>query len=173
MFLELVSALVAGLAASGLVLLLNKILGGRLPRWLLPVAAGVGMLAATIASEYGWYSRTKAKLPDRLTVVETVESKAFYRPWTYLYPFVERFAAVDKGSISTHQNQPGRKLADTYYFGRWSPAHKLPVLVDCIDFKRAALSDGISFESDGTVKGADWVGVPKDDPMVAAICGGK
>lgn len=173
MFLELIATLVAGIAAAGVVFLVNKLAGGRLPRWLMPVAAGATMIAATIASEYGWFSRTKANLPERLSVVETVESTAFYRPWTYLFPFVDRFAAIDRGSISTHEKQPGRKLADTYYFGRWSPVRKLPVLADCVTFERAALTDTVTLESDGDIGGADWIKAGKDDPIVAAICGAK
>ncbi len=171
MFLELVATLVAGIAGAGLVMLVNKALGGRLPRWFAPVAAGAAMILTTISSEYGWYSRTTNALPEDVVVAETVESKTFYRPWTYVWPFIERFVAVDKATIRTHPEQPGVKLAEVYFFGRWSPVNKLPVLADCPGSKRAALIDGITFEDGGTVKGADWIGVPEGDPIVTTICG--
>lgn len=172
MFLELIATIVAGFAAAGVVLLLNKVLRGRLPRWFMPVAAGAAMVAATIANEYGWFPRTKANLPEGLSVVETVESKALYRPWTYAWPFVERFVAVDVLSIKSHADASGQKLADVYLFGRWAPVHKLPVLADCTAQRRATLTDGVSFQADGTVSGADWVSVDQDDAIVATICGG-
>ena len=171
MFLELIATLFAGVAAAGAVLLLAKVLGRRWPGWVMPVAAGAAMIATTIANEYGWFPRTQANLPEGLVIVEMVESKALYRPWTYVFPFVERFAAVDVATARAHEGQPGKKLADTYLFGRWAPVHKLPVLADCPGGRRAALTDAVSFESDGTIQGADWVSVGADDPIVAAICG--
>ncbi|PLX39344.1 MAG: hypothetical protein C0606_02115 [Hyphomicrobiales bacterium] len=173
MFLELIATLVAGFAGAGIVLLVNRTLGGRLPRWLMPVAAGATMIAVTVYSEYSWFSRTSGNLPKEFAVVEKVESRALYRPWTYLYPFVERFAAVDTGTVKTHPGQPGRKLADMYFFGRWAPVHKLPVLADCVAFERAALSDAVSFEKDGSVEGLDWLKVAQDDAIVTTICGAK
>lgn len=170
MFVELIGTLVAGVAGAGLVMLINRALGGRLPRWFAPVAAGAAMLATTISNEYGWYDRTKESLPEGVVVAQTVESTAIYRPWTYVKPFVERFVAVDVASIQTHPDQPGVKLADTYFFGRWAPVNKLPVLTDCVAGRRAALADGITFESSGAVFGADWITVPKTDPIVSTVC---
>ncbi len=171
MFVELIATIVAGAAAAGLVMLINRTLGGRMPKWLAPVMAGVAMLATTISNEYGWYGRTTETLPDGLVVAQTVDTRAFYRPWTYVLPYVDRFVAIDTFSIQTHSAQPGIKLADTYFFGRWSTVSKLPVLTDCVDTRRAALMDGITFESGGAIDGADWVDVPDNDPIVSTVCG--
>ncbi|SHK55700.1 hypothetical protein SAMN05444000_1395 [Shimia gijangensis] len=172
MFLELIATLFAGVAAAGVVLLLNKVLKGRLPKWFMPVAAGAAMLVATISSEYGWYPRTKNTLPEGMEIVQSVDSKALYRPWTYLRPFTERFVAVDTVSINTHDAQPDMRLADVYFFGRWSPVNKLAVLTDCANGRRAALIDAVTFHDDGTVTGADWVEPESGDPILTSICGG-
>ena len=50
MFFELIGTIVAGVAAAPLVWAINRTLKGRLPSWLVPVAAGAAMLAATISS---------------------------------------------------------------------------------------------------------------------------
>lgn len=171
MFWELVATLVAGVAAAGLVLALGKLTGGRLPRWVMPVAAGAAMIAMAIYNEYGWYPRTEANLPDGLEIVETVENRVWYRPWTYAAPYVERFVAVDRLSVQTHEAVPEHRLADVYLFGRWAPVHRLPVLADCAGWRRAALTDGFAFEDDGSVTGADWADVPEDDAIVTALCG--
>lgn len=171
MFVELIAAFVAGVAAAGLVLLLNRVVGGRLPRWLAPVAAGLAMIVTTISSEYGWYSRTRDALPDGFVVAQTVENRTFYRPWTYVQPFVDRFAAVDRETLRSHPQRPQERLAETYFFGRWAPVNKLTVLADCAGHRRAALADAVSFEADGTVAGADWVPVAEEDPLLSAICG--
>lgn len=171
MFWELIATIVAGVAAAGVVMLLGKLLRGRLPKWLMPVAAGAAMIAMAIYNEYGWYPRTLATLPEGLEVVETVESRSWYRPWTYLRPFVVRFVAVDRATLRTHEAQPDYRLADVYLFGRWAPIHRLPVLGDCAGWRRAALTDGITFEADGDVTGADWADVVEDDAIVTALCG--
>ena len=172
MFLELIATLLAGFAAAGMALLLGKILGGRLPRWVVPIAAGAAMIAMAIYNEYGWFPRTEGNLPDGFEIVETVEARSWYRPWTYVRPFVERFVAVDMPSIKSHPEAPDHRLADIYLFGRWAPVHKLPVLADCAGSRRAALTDGVAFAADGSVSGADWASVPADDAIVRSLCGG-
>ena len=41
MFIELIAVIFAGLACAGMAMLLNRVTGGRLPRWIVPVAAAV------------------------------------------------------------------------------------------------------------------------------------
>lgn len=171
MYVELIGTLVAGIAAAGFVMLLNRMLGGLLPRWLAPVAAGAVMIATTVYNEYTWFQRTRDALPDDMIVAQTIISRAAYRPWTYIVPFVDRFAAVDTATMRRHPAQPDMRLADVYFFGRWSAASVVPVLADCKHLKRAALTDDTSFESDGSVEGANWVEVPAEDPLVSTICG--
>lgn len=171
MFLELVGTIFAGLAFAGIVMVLNKMTGGRLPRWAAPVAAGVGMISMTVASEYSWYKRTKDTLPEGLAVIQEVESRAFYRPWTYAVPFIDRFAAIDTVSVRTHEQVPDERLVDLYLFGRWAPVSKVPVAVNCAENRRANLADGADFADDGRLLNADWIKVPSDDPIVEATCG--
>jgi hypothetical protein len=171
MFWELIATFVAGFAAAGIALALGKIMGGRLPRWVMPLAAGAAMIAMAIYNEYGWFPRTQGNLPAGMEIIETVEHRVWYRPWTYVKPYVERFVAVDMPTIRTHEGQPDHRLGDVYLFGRWAPVHKLPVLADCAGGRRAALTDGISFAADGSVTGVDWADVAGDDPIVATMCG--
>lgn len=172
MFFELIATFAAGFAAAGIVLVINISLGRRLPKWFTPVAAGAAMLVATISSEYSWYPRTKATLPEGVEVVQTVEGKSSYRPWARLKPFVERFVAVDTASIRTHEAQPDMRLVDTYYFGRWAPVNKRSVLTDCANGRRAELVDAITFNDDGTVDGIQWFAAPEDDALILKICEG-
>ena len=58
MFVELIATIVAGIACAGLVMPLNISTGRRLPKWMMPVAAGLGMIGMTISNEYTWYART-------------------------------------------------------------------------------------------------------------------
>ncbi|WP_170788533.1 hypothetical protein [Ruegeria lacuscaerulensis] len=171
MFLELIATIFAGIAFAGVVMVINKFTGGRLPKWVAPVAAGLGMIAMTISSEYSWYDRTKDTLPDGMTVVQEVESRALYRPWTYAVPFVNRFAAIDTVSVRTNEQVPEQRLVDLYFFGRWAPVSKLPVAVDCAQNLRANLADGAEFGADGQLVNADWITGTTDDPIIEATCG--
>lgn len=171
MFLELIGTIFAGFAFAGIVMVLNKVTGGRLPRWMTPVAAGLGMIGMTITSEYSWYDRTRDTLPEGMTVIQEVESRAFYRPWTYAVPFVDRFAAIDAGSVRTNEQVPEQRLVELYFFGRWAPVSKLPVVVNCKEFSRANLADGAEFADDGRLLNADWIDVTASDPIVEATCG--
>ncbi|WP_204114724.1 hypothetical protein [Shimia biformata] len=172
MFLELIGTFIAGVAAGGLMMLLNRGLGGRLPRWLIPVAAGAAMLVATISSEYGWFTRNKNSLPEGFAIAQTVENTAIYRPWTYVSPFVDRFVAVDIGTMQTHDAQPDLRLANTYYFGRWQQVAQVPVVANCAAGTRAVLTEGVTFGEDGSVAGATFVAAGSDDPIISTMCRG-
>lgn len=170
MFFELIGTIVAGAAAALIVWAVNRTLKGRLPKWLVPAAAGAAMLLATISSEYGWYGRTTANMPQGMVVAQTVEEQAFYRPWTYARPFVSRFVAVDQASLRTHPEQPARRIVDLVFYGRWARTAKVPMLFDCANAQRADVVDGIEFGTGGDVLNADWRAVAADDPVLKAAC---
>lgn len=163
MFLELMATIFAGFAGAGVILLIDRASGRRLPRWLAPVAAGGAMLAATISNEYSWYGRTSDALPEAFAVIETVEETAPWRPWTYLAPYTERFVALDAASVRQNTVQPDERLADLFFFGRWSPVRQVEIRVDCARGARALPGDGA---------GSDvvWQEVGPDDALVTAVC---
>jgi len=170
MFFELIGTIVAGVAVGLGLWALNRLLKGRLPGWLAPAGAGAAMLFATISSEYGWYERTRASMPEGMVVAQAIEESAIYRPWTYAAPMVTRFVAVDIASIRTHPNQPGQRLLDLVFYGRWARTAKVPVLFDCADERRADIVDGVAFGEDGAVLGATWHDVPPADPILKTAC---
>ncbi|MGH1356503.1 MAG: hypothetical protein ACRBBS_15670 [Thalassovita sp.] len=172
MFLELIATFIAGIAGAGVLMLLNRALGKRLPRWMIPVAAGAAMLVSTISSEYSWYSRTSGSLPEGIEVAETVESKVMYRPWTYAKPFVERFVAVDVATARRNPDQPGIVLVDLLFFGRWQPLRKLAVMFDCQNNRQTLVPEEVNFDADGALIGAQWGAISPDEPTFELACGG-
>ena len=172
MFFELIATVVAGFACAGIAMLLNVMTGRRLPRFITPVAAGLGMLATTISNEYTWYDRTAATLPTGVEVATTVEEQSWFRPWTQAQPFTKRFVAVDLAKMRRNPALPGQRMVDLYFFGRWSPLNQAPMLFDCSARRSALLIDGASFGEDGRIADADWRGVPEGDPILALVCGG-
>lgn len=151
-------------------MLLIRVSGRRLPRWLTPVLAGAGMIAVTISNEYTWFDRTSDQLPDGLEIAVTVEEQSWYRPWTQIWPYTKRFIAVDLGTARSHENQPAQTMVDLYFFGRWSPVNQAPMLFDCAGQRSALLIDGADFASDGSVRDPNWQRMTTDDAIFAMAC---
>ncbi|MEO1025481.1 MAG: hypothetical protein AAFX07_07980 [Pseudomonadota bacterium] len=170
MFVELIATFVAGIACAGLAMLLVRVSGRRLPRWITPLAAGAGMLAVTISNEYTWYNRTAASLPEGLEIAMTVEEQSWFRPWTQVWPYTKRFVAVDLGTARGHENQPDQTLVDLYFFGRWSPVNQAPMLFDCAGDRSALLIDGAEFAPDGSLRDAEWQALSPDDAILTLAC---
>ncbi|MFK7944320.1 MAG: hypothetical protein AB8B85_15600 [Paracoccaceae bacterium] len=170
MLFELIGTILAGVAMALLFWAVNRALKGRLPSWLMPVSAGLAMLIATISSEYGWFDRTTAAMPQGMTVAQTVEETAIYRPWTYAVSFVTRFVAVDQATARTHPDQPDQRIVDLVFYGRWTRTAKVPMLFDCGLNQRADIVDGIEFGANGEVLGAEWIPVKADDPVLKVAC---
>lgn len=170
MVLELIATIFGGIAAAGLMMLLRQITGKRLPGWLVPVAAALTMLGVTIASEYSWFSRTTASLPDGFIVAETVPNTRVYRPWTYVVPYTDRFVAVDSTSLQRHPDRPDQRMVALYLFGRWAPIQTVPVVVDCSTNQRADIVEGATILTDGSLSGATWITLADDDPILTSVC---
>ena len=170
MFFELIGTIVAGVATGLLVWAINRTLKGRLPQWLVPVAAGAAMLLATITSEYSWFSRAQSNMPNGFIVAETVQETNFYRPWTYIKPITSRFVAVDQASVRTHPAQPDQRIINLVIYGRWSRTAVVPILFDCAKNARSDLMDGVDFGPDGAVLNADWQAMEADAPLLLAAC---
>ena len=170
MFVELIATVFAGIGCAGIVMVLNMLTGKRLPRWLMPVAAGLGMIGMTISNEYTWFGRTVDRLPEGVEVALTVEEQGWLRPWTQVAPYTKRFVAVDMANMRRNDAQPDQRLVDLYFFGRWAPVNQTPVLLDCARAQSAVLIDGAAFAADGSVADADWQMMPEDDPLLTLVC---
>jgi hypothetical protein len=169
MFFELIGTIMAGIAAALFVWAIRR-WKPAVPSWLVPASAGAAMIAAAVSSEYGWYGRVSAQLPDHFVVARTVEGQAPWRPWSYVVPNVERFVAIDKSSLRKSPQDPAQRMVDLYFFGRWAPLQKLTVLWDCTGNRTATVVEGAAFAEDGSVTGVDWQPIPADDPVRVAAC---
>lgn len=169
MFFELIAAFFSAFAAAGLVLVVNLISGGRLPKWAMPVAAGAALLGYAIWSEYSWFDRTTAELPEGVEVTFTHQSRAFWRPWTLAAPFTDRFIALDTASIRTNDAVPHQRIADLYFFGRWSPRRGLEVVVDCREGRFAPLPSAELSET-GEATDAAWATPAPGDTTLDTAC---
>jgi hypothetical protein len=170
MLYELVATVAAGFAGGGVAMLLRWLTRGRLPRWLVPTAAGAAMIAFVIWSDYTWYARSVAGLPDSFEVFFENSERPAWRPWTLVVPVITRFAAVDHVSERRNDKQPDQVMADVYLFARFVPAVRRTVLVDCARQLRTDVAEGMELDADGAPVDATWISLPPDDPLAAAVC---
>ncbi|SIS58598.1 hypothetical protein [Phaeovulum vinaykumarii] len=146
-------------------------MGMRLPKWIMPAAVGVSMLVSTIWSEYSWYPRLRAALPESLVVFNPVEESAPWRPWTYLAPITTRFMAIDRDRVERLAAAPDIALAKVLLIGRWQSMQAVPTAFDCAASARADLIGGGGIDREGNLKGgAQWRPLPDGDPMLRAAC---
>lgn len=169
MIFELIAAVVAAVAGAGIAMLLRRMIPA-VPKWVVPVAAGAGMLGYSIWSEYTWRDRTVAALPDGVVVMEEIESRALWRPWTYAAPQVLRFSAVDAAAARRNPSAPGLVMANVILMQRFAPTIVAPVLVDCAEGRRADIADGVDFDDDGVPVVEAWRPMDEEEPLRAALC---
>lgn len=169
MFYELIATVAAGFVGAGIALMIRRLLR-RLPRWFVPIAAGGAMLTAAISLEYSWFGRTVDGLPEGVEVALTRQNKAAWRPWTYAYPFVDGFIAVDQQSALTHAAAPEKRMVDLLIFGRFTPPSRVRSVFDCANGRRADIIEGARLTDDGDVEGTGWVDTGPDHPVTRAAC---
>lgn len=170
MLLEFLAAIALGLGTAGLVMALNFVLGKRLPGWMIPASAGLGMISFMVWMEYTWLPRTVDQLPKEVVVVSVSSESMWFRPWTYLKPVSFRMVAIDTRRNRRHAAQPELLMTSVLLFGRWMPIRQIPVVFDCAGGRRADLAAGVELASDGQLIGADWRRLAPDDPALLAAC---
>lgn len=160
---ELIGAIVAAVGAAGVILLLNKLLRGRLPRWLVPTAAGLALVTVTIVLEYGWYGRVVDGLPEGVEVVWVDQTPQPLRPWTFAVPMATQVIAADGRQVAKHPVKAELRMLPLYRFARWRPTEQAVMVVDCAGNRHVLLTEGVAISDAGELSGADWV--PASDEM--------
>lgn len=128
------------------------------------------MIGFSVWSEYNWYDRTEASLPDGIVVAWKSETAKPYKPWTYAAPQVDRFVAVDTATIRTNDALPDQRMVDLFFFGRWAPARQVRVVLDCAGNRRADLMEGVTMDANGQVEDSAWIKLDTDDPVLLKTC---
>lgn len=170
MFFSLISTIVLGIAVAGSMMLVNHLLGGRLPRWLAPAAAGLAMLTYTIWTDYDWSARIAGGLPGGLEIVQTYETSNLLQPWTLAKPRINRIVALDRPSIEANENAPRYRQASLYLFARYQPPRELRQIYDCDQNRRIDLLPSETVDPTD-IPDTAWEKLT-DDPIAKEVCGG-
>ena len=170
MLFDLIAAIAAGFVVAGTLMLLRRTFSGLIPGWMIPVSAGLAMIGYGIWSEYTWYDRTVATLPETVTILSAPDRHSALRPWTYILPLKDRFMAVDGATVRRNPAVPDQRIAEIMVAARYGAQGRLPVLVDCAKNRRADLVDGVRFDENGAVIGASWQVLEPQGPLERALC---
>jgi hypothetical protein len=169
MALELIAALIAAATLGLMAWALRRLVPG-LPKWLVPVAAGLGLIGFTIWSEYNWFSRVSAELPAGFAVAGAEATTSPLRPWTFLFPLITRFQAIDTGQIAQHPARADLVMAPVFAFVRWQNPQSALVVFDCAGNRRVPVVEGMQIDASGQLSGADWVVLDGKDELQQAAC---
>lgn len=170
MYVDIITIIAAGFAAAGIALILNRLTGRRLPRWIVPATAGAGMILMSLTNEYRWYPRTAGLLPEGYEIISTADYSAPFSPWTYVVPYVNRFAAVDVAGAQRNADQPDLRLTDVVFFTRWQRMQSRNAVFDCAQGRSALLDGDAVINDDGSIRVARWDQTGLDDPATALVC---
>lgn len=171
MAFELLAAIVTAVAFAGMAHLVWRLSGRRLPRWIVPAAAAVGLIGFTVWSEYDWFGRVSAELPPGVDVVWSDSGANGLRPWTHLFPMTTRFIALDTRDMARHPGNPDLRLGHLYEFARWTPTRDTMMVFDCAAGRRVALTDRVTIDDQGVLSGADWLAAGPEDMFQTKACG--
>ncbi len=103
MIWHLVATFSAGLGAAGIAFLLRSITRQKLPKWIIPAFAGLGMLGYQVYFEYNWFEHQSSRQPQGSVVTSSQQSSAIWRPWTFIYPMTTVFTVVDTNNLQKQQ----------------------------------------------------------------------
>ena len=110
MLWTILAIVIAGLGAGGIAMLLRKLSRNLLPKWIIPVFAGLGMLSYQIYYEYSWFDHQVQRQPQESVLVASEAGQVFWRPWSYHWPMTTAFTVLDSKSLQ-HQDADGHVLA--------------------------------------------------------------
>lgn len=103
MLWTIIAIVFAGLGAAGIALLLRKLTRNKLPKWIIPVFGGLGMLGYQIFYEYSWFEHQLQRQPQESVVVSSEAGHVFWRPWSYSFPITTAFTVLDTKSLVRRQ----------------------------------------------------------------------
>lgn len=163
-----VAAVSAGLGAAGIALALRALSGRRLPRWIIPACAGLGLLAYQIHYEYDWYDHKRQQLPESAAVVSTEQSRMPWRPWTYLYPLTTAFSVVDRDKLVASRAD-GERLVEFIVY-RFEMQHR-DVLTRQTYLMNCSARESVPLIDDGRRPDLDRLRhLAPSDPQLEAVC---
>lgn len=163
---HLVAVFIVGLCMGGLAYLLRKLSRQRLPKWLIPVFAGGGMLGYLAYYDYTWYDFKRSQLPAGAEVIEEHRESSFLKPWSYLHPAVSSFVATDGNFVRRRQENDDIVEYLTYEFSK-DPLERLTTRMNVASCASRQL---MRFDAKNPQGAKQLLPLDEGDPLYRKIC---
>ena len=168
MIWHLVAAISAALAGAGIALVLRHLSRNWLPKWIIPVFAGLGMFAYTIHYEYTWFETKQARLPEGSVVVSSEEGHMLWRPWTMLYPMPLVYTVLDSANARVEDTSQGRMARFVLY--RFQKQHLVSTVKSGSYQLICAERVMFSLNDEGEAKFESMTRLDADAPLYQRLC---
>ncbi len=170
MFWHLIAVVVAAFSGAGIALLLRTLTRKRLPKWIIPAFAGLGMFTYTIYYEYTWFGATQARLPAGSVVVAEEKGSMLWRPWTLLFPMPLGYTVLDGANAQVQDTPQGRMGRFVLY--RFEKRSLIATVTS--DKYQLICAEKAMFRlnNEGQAKMESLTELQADDPLYQAICAG-
>ncbi|WP_299865909.1 hypothetical protein [uncultured Hoeflea sp.] len=169
-FFNILGPIVFGIAVTGVLVFMKRVLKVPLPGWSVPMLAAASIILAHVYNEYSWFDRFSAELPEQVEVVETLTKSSWYEPWSYVRPRVDRFTAIDRNSVQFNPAHPELALGEIILVQRYTPTARALQIADCENGRVADLTPSTEFGDDGLPLGVVWFDRDAEDPVLASLC---
>lgn len=175
MIYEFIATVTAGFGMAGIAMLirqLTKLIGRQTPKWLIPIFAGIGMLGFQIHQEYHWHQQQTQILPEKVTVIKTIEGSTWYRPWSYLKPQVIRFMAISEPKPidpSITASADNIKSSNLYLFERRMSTKVVAQLINCSHPATTTLTPNFALTVT-SFQQLQWHKLSHEDPLIKNVC---
>lgn len=170
MLLTFVVATCVAVLAIGVLMILYRLTGHRMPGSTIPLVIALSLVGAVTYMRYSWADTIAGRLPDSVVVLERFRDSAFYEPWTYLWPRVTHFAALDTASVAAHPDRPGLMLAELILVAEGRPTLTAPQVVDCPRGRRAMLAQESSLDPADLPETLSWIEGRDPGYLFDAVC---
>ena len=168
MIWHLIAAIAAALAGAGIALVLRNLTRNRLPKWIIPAFAGLGMLAYTIHYEYTWFETKEARLPEGAVIVSSEEGHMLWRPWTMLFPMPLVYTVLDNANAQIEETSKGRIARFALY--RFEKHHLMSTVISAP--YQLLCDEKVMFRLNeaGQAKFETMTELETDAPLYRAVC---
>ena len=167
MLFHLISVFAAGIMTGLCTYLVSRFIKG-FPKFLVPVMAGIGMIAYGAWSEYSWAARIQGELPAHLKVGKEYASASYFSPWTFVFPRTDRMTLIDVTKIRTNEKFPGIVIAELILLHRYNRTGQVYQLFDCNGLRQADIHSKSTEEN--FISSAQWRKVNKKDGVLRLVC---
>lgn len=168
MFWHLIAAIIAAVGGAGVALLLRALTRKLLPKWIIPVFAGLGMLAYTIHYEYTWFDYKEARLPQGSVVVASEKGAMFWRPWTLQFPMALVYTVLDGANAQVTDTDQGRVARFVLY--RFEKQHLLSTVTSSAHQLLCTEQVMFRLNEEGLAQFNTLTELEFNDPLYQALC---